>query len=161
MQKKKKRLTPAQARTVQAYTQTGSQREAAKLLNVSQPNVSQNLQAAIASGSFDLDAFQEQVNRKFVERTWKLLDMTEDILERKLQELLDADSLSKEDASSFSKVIYDLRRSMQGASNFLVMVQQRQEERTVTTFDAKQEALHVLAEAYGLSVEDVEARLQG
>lgn len=157
MPKSRKVPTKRQALAVAAYVEKGSYQEAAKLLGVKRQTAHELVQTAV--GTLDLDNFQRQKNERFVTQTWRIIEKTEDILERKLDLLLDTDKLDKEDATKLSRVIYDLRRSMQGAVTFIQMNIARNAEANSTPIDIEAEAVLYFSDKYNKTPEQVRTLL--
>lgn len=146
--KTRNKLTPRQTEIVEKYIEVGgNQHEVARQLSIPQPNVHVTLARAIDNG-FDLEAFQDEQNKSFIQKGWRIVDKCSDILETKLDQLTDLDKIDKVDASTLSRVIYDLRRAMQGSVNYIALFQQRAVETVVTPKDIEQEAIRYLIDKY-------------
>ncbi len=150
--------TPRQAQAVAAYIDKGSYKEAGASLGIAVQSAHGLVQRAVET--LDLDVFQRQQNEKFIQKTWGIIEKCETLLDRKLDQLLDADKLEKEDATKLSRVIYDLRRSMQGAVTFIQMNIARNVEANGTSADIEGEALAYFSEKYSKPIATVAAHLE-
>lgn len=151
-------LTGVEQETAALYIQKGEQVAVARARGVDKAATNQTLMTA--AEKLDLDEFQEHANKKFMVKTWKLLDKTHDLLDTRLDMLYDVEQLKKEDISKLSRVIYDLKRSLQGTVNFIQLIAEKRYEAQLSPQDLEHEAYSLLAEKYSLTVEEVKARLQ-
>lgn len=145
--------TKRQQEAMTTYLQTGNYKETGEILGIRKQTANELVHTGLER--IDLDAFQEEQNRIFIVKTWRIVGKCEDLLERKIDMLIDDEKLDKEDATKLSRVIYDLRRSMQGAINFIQINMQRNAEATGTPLDLEAEALECLSAKYGKSRESI------